>query len=131
MLRYAVPAALLLLTGCVSQSEITKMNSEAAPPSAKLKATILQAARSYLKDPYSVRDAEISGEISLDAKTNTTAVCVRYNAKNGFGGYTGRSTTAVRLVNGQPVAAFDNQPACNHPALRYYPFPEVKQLADL
>jgi hypothetical protein len=131
MLRYLIPALALTLTGCVSQEQITKMNSEAAPPSPALKQTILQAARTHLKDPYSVRDAEISGEITLDAKTNTTAVCVRYNAKNGFGGYVGRTTTAVRLVKGTPVAAFENQAACNHPALRYYPFPETKQLANL
>ncbi len=131
MFKYLLSIAMLILTGCVSQTEIIQMNSTAPPPSAKTKAAIVQAARSYLKDPYSIRDAEISSEVMLDRRTNTTSVCVRYNSKNGFGAYAGRSTTAVRLINSVPVAAYEAQPACNHPALRYYPFPEVKKLANL
>ena len=130
-MRKLIPLIIVLLSGCVSQEQITNMNQAAAPPSPQLKQTILQAARNYLKDPYSIRDAEISGEITLNKQQSITAVCVRYNAKNSYGGYAGRSTTSVRLNNGQPVASYENQPACNHPALRYYPFPEVKQLANL
>lgn len=122
----------LALSGCQTQAEITAMNAAAKPPSAATKRAIIQAARDYLKDPYSIRDAEISGEITLNAKTNTTAVCVAYNSKNGFGAYAGRSITAVRLVNSVPVAAFEGQDAaCRHPALKWYPFPEIRQLTSL
>lgn len=83
--------------------------------------------RDYLADPCSVRDAEISGENILDAKRGVTSVCIKANAKNAMG-YTGRQTLAVRLQSGQPVASFPNRPACNDPAIKWYPFRELEAL---
>jgi predicted small secreted protein len=91
---------------------------------------ILNAARDYLVDPYSVRDAEISNVINLGG---TPVVCVKFNAKNRMGGYTGRQTLMIYMnQNGQPYMA--NQASysvagCN--ALRYRRFNEAERLHDL
>lgn len=56
----------------------------------------------YLRDPYSVMDAEISKPaavyVGLGAGVNGSfgpGACIRYNAKNGFGGYVGRRTEVL------------------------------------
>ena len=84
--------------------------------------------RGALKDPDSVRDASISppapGFVGLLNGGNATVVCVRLNAKNSFGGYTGVKSTALIFRAGQVVGMLSDRPlACqNRP---YQPFPEV------
>jgi hypothetical protein len=119
-----------LLSGCVTQEQVDKVFASQRPVSAAEKAAIVSAARDYFVDPYSIRDAEISNVVRLNDQ-GLEAVCVKANAKNRMGGYTGRSATSVRLVNGKPVSTLDNAPACVSPQLKYTRFPELENLKSI
>ncbi|HZG31600.1 MAG TPA: hypothetical protein VE079_24390 [Ensifer sp.] len=119
----------LSLTACVSPENVDKVMASQRAPSAAIKQAIVNGARDYLIDPYSVRDAEISGVMDTpDGKMQF--VCVKANAKNAMGGYTGRSTISVRLVGTRPVSTNQNAAACAMPLLRWYPFRELENLKN-
>lgn len=98
-------------------------------------AGILEGIRNTLHDPYSIRDAEISGVMTAtDAfKLTSLMVCVRANAKNAYGAYTGRQTYLIYLdADGRALRAnqdFFAQALCRYATWR--PFTEVKALQDL
>lgn len=71
---------------------------------------IRQAVRATLKDPDSARfGAVVQGE---------GYACIRYNARNGFGGYAGESWAALRMeINGWRVLDGD-APTCDQGSLR-------------
>ncbi|NBJ13693.1 hypothetical protein [Microvirga arsenatis] len=122
-------AALTALTGCVSTAD-TK--PEHFPTTAATRAAIVQYVRENFKDPYSIRDAEISNSWRTAVSQqqlgqNALAVCVRMNAKNSFGGYTGRKANGFILVNGKVAGAEEDSAACNNPqrATGWSPFPEL------
>ena len=129
MKRHLLLLAAVLFAGCVSQGGQAEIYATATPPTPQLRAMIVDQARDYLIDPYSVRDAEISGVNDLG--DGVTSVCVRFNAKNRMGGYTGRQATAVRLVNGRIVNAYPDQAACYNGNIQWYPLPEARKLRDL
>jgi len=58
-----------------------------------------------LKDPYTVRDAEITEPtvifVGLVNGTTAPGVCVRMNAKNSFGAYTGVEAFSVAFKSGK------------------------------
>lgn len=120
-----LPVLILLLCGWTSKQDILKSQ---VPPSAKLKATLVNAARDFFVDPYSVRDAQVSSLMIIDAKKGLQAVCVRANAKNRMGAYAGRTAVSVKLKKGIPVSTRDKAPGCYLQGLRYYPFPELEAL---
>ena len=118
------------LTGCVTQEQVDSVLATQRPPSAPVRQAIVKAARDYLIDPYSVRDAEISA--LMDAPGGKLQfVCVKANAKNRMGAYTGRSTLSVRLVGVTPVSTNENAAACMAPLLKWYPFPELENLKTI
>jgi len=119
-----------LLSGCVTQEQVDKVFASQRPVTASEKAAIVSAARDHFIDPYSIRDAEISNVVRLNDQ-GLEAVCVKANARNRMGGYTGRSATSVRLLNGKPVNTLDNAPACVNPKLRYQRFPELESLKSI
>ncbi|WP_322883103.1 hypothetical protein U8C37_06680 [Sinorhizobium medicae] len=123
-------AAALALSGCVTQEQFDKVMASQRPPSAAEKAAIVSAARDYFVDPYSIRDAEISNVVRLNDQ-GLEAVCVKANAKNRMGGYTGRTATSVRLLKGKPMSTLENAPACAMPQMRYRPFPELENLKNV
>ena len=124
-----IGAACLMLTGCVTQQQADDVMASQRPPSASIKAAIVKDARDYLIDPYSVRDAEISSV--MDAPGGKMQfVCVKANARNAMGGYTGRQTISVRMVGSRPVSTNPNAYACGMPLLRWYPFKELEGLKD-
>lgn len=118
------------LAGCVSQQEVDRVMASQRPPSAAIKAGIVHDARDYLLDPYSVRDAEISSVMDGTADGKIQFVCVKANARNAMGGYTGRQTISVRLVGARPVSTNPNALACGMPLLRWYPFKELENLKN-
>lgn len=120
----------LAMTGCVTQEQFDKVMASQRPPSAAEKAAIVKAARDYFIDPYSIRDSEISSVVRLNDQ-GLEAVCVKANAKNRLGGYTGRTATSVRLLKGRPVSTLENAPACAMPQMRYQPFPELENLRNI
>ncbi|MCK4207591.1 hypothetical protein J3U99_22855 [Brucella pituitosa] len=58
------------------------------------------AARNALKDPYSVREAQISHTMG---KGNNNYVCACAITKNGFGGYTGRTGYTIFMNGDRPL----------------------------
>lgn len=114
----------VFLGGWTSAADALKSQS---PPTAALKRAIVFAARDYLLDPYSVRDAEISSVVTINQKKQVTGVCVKANAKNRFGAYVGRKPVGVVLVKGKPYNAFQSDPMCFARGLRWYPFPELER----
>jgi hypothetical protein len=123
-------AAALALSGCVTQEQFDKVMATQRPPSAAERAAIVSAARDYFVDPYSIRDAEISSVVRLNDQ-GLEAVCVKANAKNRMGGYTGRTATSVRLLKGKPMSTLENAPACAMPQMRYQRFPELENLSNI
>jgi len=86
---------------------------------------------SYVKDaffdPYSIRDAEISypqqGHLFFQQGWLT---CLRANAKNRLGGYTGRKVVALLINNGRVVQSMSDAPLCNQ--VSYQGFEELEKL---
>ncbi|MFS2326422.1 hypothetical protein U2P60_13570 [Brucella sp. H1_1004] len=124
-----IAAASVALTGCVSQQQVDNVMASQRPPSAAIKAEIVKDARDYLIDPYSVRDAEISSVMDVPGG-KMQFVCVKANARNAMGGYTGRKTISIRLVGSRPVSTNPNAAACGMPLLRWYPFKELENLKN-
>ena len=124
-------AAALTLAGCTTAAEqINKQMATQQAPSSELKQKIIDAARVTLRDPYSVRDVSISSFVPAPNRPGTGFVCVRYNAKNGFGGYVGLKTVGTNVVNGELRGLFEYPYQCGLPSLKWYPFPEVRQLQN-
>lgn len=72
------------------------------PPS--YRSLIVAKMKTFLKDPYSVRDAEITGPMQTDYGFggHRPGVCFRLNAKNQYGAYNG-VTTYVAGFKGRDV----------------------------
>ncbi|MBL0937164.1 MAG: hypothetical protein IBJ07_20690 [Rhizobiaceae bacterium] len=130
-MKLAVIATLaLVLAGCQSSAELQSSIDQAAPAPASVKAAIVRDTRDFLVDPYSIRDAEIS-YMQLNAQSGLHWVCVKANAKNRMGGYTGRQAIEVWVRNGQLAGNLPNSPACNLPSLKWQAFPELEALRDI
>ena len=92
--------------------------------------------KSSFKDPYTIRDAEIAAPTpgrgpSLNANGFATprVVCVKANAKNSMGAYTGRKVTALAVSDSRVVNSWDETQyslmACEGAV--YQPFPEIEE----
>ncbi|MBX4911493.1 hypothetical protein HJA82_29705 [Rhizobium bangladeshense] len=125
MKRIAFIAMAAALTGCQTGPEQLASQRPVTP---EIRQNIAQAARTTLRDPYSVRDAEIS---SVMGKGINTYVCVRANTKNGFGGYVGKTGYIIPLNNNRPTNVFENNAWCNEPAIKYERFTELENLKNL
>jgi hypothetical protein len=114
-----------LLTGCMTGPEQLASQKPVTPA---VRQAIAQAARTTLRDPYSVRDAEISW---IMGREPNTYVCVKANTKNGVGGYVGRTGYVVALNNGKPINVIENSAWCSEPAIKYERFTELENLKNL
>jgi hypothetical protein len=71
--------------------------NDPGPEPTNLEVRVQRHLKEVLKDPYSVRDLEISPPVRASMWTGvvnygevqTWSTCVRYNAKNSYGGYVG------------------------------------------
>jgi hypothetical protein len=113
------------LTGCMTGPEQLASQRPVTPA---VRQAIAEAARTALRDPYSVRDAEISWIMGREPHTY---VCVKANSKNGFGGYVGRNGYTVFMNNGRPTNVTMNNAWCNEPAIKYVRFTELENLKSL
>ncbi|CAN7673815.1 hypothetical protein LJR030_002969 [Rhizobium sp. LjRoot30] len=113
-------------TGAMWQDRLTKQR----PATAAEKAAIIEGARRVLKDPYSIMDAEISYFIPAGS-TTTGNICIKGNAKNSFGAYTGRKDWFLDMSNNVIRYAWEGHPSCDLPGIRYQPFPEIYKLRNL
>lgn len=103
-MRRLIAALALLAT-----AEAATAQGQLAPADAR---KIIVAERATIwRDPYSIRDARISAPHQCPAHALTSragrgagivCVCVRANAKNAMGGYTGLSTTRL-LIEGRKI----------------------------
>ncbi|SCW95478.1 hypothetical protein [Ancylobacter rudongensis] len=106
--------------------------STARPASPQIRMAIVEAARNFLFDPYSIRDVQISPQVDLRVDGSYSIVCVRYNAKNRMGAYAGRTTTGIFIGDrGQILNSTDRAPGCFWPEMPYGPFPESDILKKL
>lgn len=120
------------LAGCMSSEMQQQRFNAAKVPSPQIKQSLLNAARDYLFDPGSIRDAEISNVFVWNDIQDTKAVCVKFNSKNRLGGYTGRSTNLVQISKDNKIlGAIDNWPGCYNSALKWHQFPEANGLKSL
>jgi len=124
MRRLACLAGVLVLAGCTTQVNINGQR----PVAPSIKAQILKGAKDVLYDPHSVRDAEISGFIPRTPGSEDGFVCVKANAKNLYGAYTGRQGTLVFVNGGKVTNATASHPMCSNRNIRYHPFPELEAL---
>src|ERR1700761_5567679 len=96
-----VGAAAFVLSGCATAANQT---AELPPPPANYRALIVAKLKTTLKDPYSVRDSQISQPTPMWAGLlrggTGTGVCVRLNAKNSYGAYTGLLNHKFIFVDG-------------------------------
>lgn len=119
----------MMLAACQTTGEGTSVGAPqtSVPPDYRTQA--VKFFHGYLKDPYSVRSAEISAPMEqfaglLDGGMRP-AVCVRFNAKNAFGAYVGQRTHVVVFENGKVHRGGEYMYACNGGVV-YHPFPELE-----
>lgn len=124
-------SVVITLGGCatVPPEDYSGAIAASVPPSKSIKAQIVQDARTFLADPYSIRDAGISNVATFN--NGSQGVCVRANAKNKMGGYSGRQNLAVIIRNGVLVGNVPNHPLCARPDVPWNEFPELEALKNL
>lgn len=115
------PLILFLLAGCATASdptEVAAVSSEAAPDHAAGIAMIESAIRSTLKDPDSAEFSWPNGftqgwyQPPFGKKYYGWITCGTVNAKNGYGGYVGRSAAIGVIRNGTVIETnFDDATA--------------------
>jgi len=98
---------------------------QADRPPSNYKQLIVAYVRESFFDPYSIRDAAITEPaMSTYAGLPAWSVCIRVNAKNRMGAYTGRKSTAIYIRNGQVVGSDET---CLISGTQR-PFPELESL---
>jgi hypothetical protein len=120
-MRFLCVAALTsALAGCAGGAQ--QQTDNGPPPNAR---GLIAADRARLfKDPDSIRDAQIG---TINSSMWGWQVCLRANAKNGFGGYGGQTTYIATIYrNGSPILlqAPTIYDICSSDI--YSPFPEIE-----
>lgn len=138
MLRWMGIVGLIAIAGCSPTTMSPGPKAEAGPPPNNYRAASVAAAKETFFDPYSVRDASISQPLYASAVFDGVSmvarrgwiVCVKANAKNRMGGYTGIQET-VMLFEGEAVATtlsgpdYAGQIIDHCKTAIYSPFPEL------
>ena len=132
--RFALLLAVLLpLAACAGGGEemyfSKPRNADVAQPfPVNYRADLLAFLRTYLNDPTNVRDASISEPIQRHiAGTRRYFLCVRYDARDTGGRYTGVADRAALYLDGRFDRLLEKpQDLC--PATAYAPFPELEKL---
>ncbi len=103
MKKLLILAVGMMLAGCITDAgKLEDRIAAQRAPSPAIKQLIINEARNILLDPYSVRDVSISSLIpNLKSSNNDGFICVRFNAKNSYGAYTGlKRSEQTSLVGG-------------------------------
>lgn len=131
-------ACAVALAGCQTDGggTATAAGSPAGPPPANYRQLAAAHVKSSFKDPYTIRDAEIAPpklamgpSLNSDGFTTPWVVCMRANAKNSMGAYTGRKFTAIAISGDKVVNAWEAPEATGFLCadLAYQPFPEIEE----
>ena len=139
LLRHARPALLVLLllplAACAGGSgdEIYLSRSRSAPDVAQPfpvnhRAELLAFMRTYLNDPTNIRQAAISEPVQrYVGGIRRYYLCVRYDARDSSGRYTGVADRAALYLDGRFDRLIEkSQDFC--PAQTYAAFPELERL---
>lgn len=135
---YAVLACAVALAGCQTDGggTVAAVGAPAAAPPANYRHLAAEHVKSSFKDPYTIRDAEIAApkpgsgpSLNADGFTTPWVVCIRANAKNSMGAYTGRKFTAIAMSSDKVVNAWDGPDAAGYLCAdaAYQPFPEIEE----
>jgi hypothetical protein len=125
MKRTAVAIA-IALTGCAGSEGPTLTGSVDEPPPANYRELAREHMRTIMFDPYSARDPFIAkpkngGSVLYPG----WVICVRVNAKNSLGAYTGPQITAVTVRAGKVTVAQTDTGWMFCDGVEYEPFPEL------
>ncbi|MEN3397872.1 hypothetical protein ABC425_14665 [Brucella melitensis] len=133
MKKLFILAAGMMLAGCITDAgKLEDRIAAQRAPSPAIKQLIINEAQNILLDPYSVRDVSISSLIpNLKSSNNDGFICVRFNAKNSYGAYTGLKTVGTNVISGRLLGYFTNPAICAYPTVKWHPLPEVSQLRKL
>lgn len=119
--------AALLVAGCNTTSAPAPTASAGADLPANYRTVILDRVRTEFVDPYSLRDAAISQPMPGTALLGSvTSICVRANAKNRLGAYTGLRATAYTFRAGQLTVSDQQYSGMTCANAVYEPFPELE-----
>ena len=124
---------LIGLTGCAVREANLHAIDNQGPLSDKARTEIANEVRNTFFDPYSIRDAEVSSAVptmTLDEKT-VYMVCLRANAKNRLGGYTGKRATIFYFTADWKLFDTNDQDTfgfCSNSRLNWGPFPEIEKI---
>jgi hypothetical protein len=133
--RLALLVLLLPLAACAGGSgeemyfSRSRTGADTAQPfPANYRAELLAFMRTYLNDPTNVREASISEPVQRPiAGSRRYYVCVRYNARDSSGQYTGVADRAAFYLDGRFDRIIEKaQDYC--PATSYAAFPELERL---
>jgi hypothetical protein len=133
--RFALLVLLLApLGGCAGGSGeelyfARPRNADAAQPfPVNYRTELVAFLRTYLNDPTNVREATISEPVQRHiGGARRYFLCVRYNARDSSGRYTGVSDRAAFFLDGRFDRLIENaQDFC--PAQSYAAFPELERL---
>ena len=113
------------LTGCVTPEQAAMAYNSQQPATPHMKKEVVAYAKKTYFDPYSMRDVEISYAMT-PAGPAVSGVCLRANAKNRMGAYTGLTATSLLFRNGTIASAWQGDPACNDPRLKYERFTQLE-----
>ena len=117
----------IAVSGCVTSEQKAQIYGSQVTAGPAVRASAVDYVRKTFFDPYSIRDAEISNVVTL-LETGVQAVCIRMNAKNRMGAYTGLKATSLRLKNGSVISGVTDAPGCYAAELRYSKFNELENL---
>ncbi len=127
-------AAASLLTGCMSNADITASYLAQRPPTADERAQITAWIRDNFVDPNSIQDAEISNVVQ--DSTGRHAACVYLNSRNRMGGYTGKQFSKAGFdPSGHMTDLLEERDSwtvdfvCSKERMRYQPFLELNGTA--
>ncbi|MDN3711116.1 hypothetical protein QWZ10_03505 [Paracoccus cavernae] len=120
----ACGVTLLGLAACTPTDPYARVAAQAVPPSAELKASIVQDAKEIVYDPRSVRNAQISNVATF--ADGTQGVCVRADVKNAQGVYMGAHNMGLRIRDGKRDVAALEHPLCERADITWQPFPELE-----
>ena len=115
LLTAALLGAAILGTPAVATETITLTPDQ--------RARLAEHIKNGLRDPYSVRDAAISQAFLVMPTDVAPAVCVSFNAKNGYGAYTGRAVAGFIILSRKVIESPNAEKRCAE--LAYQPFPEL------
>lgn len=124
--------SLLVLIVLSTAAQAQPARRPPAPVMLSDKQKVLDWARSTLADPYSLRSTGISEPFGTPDGT-TGMFCIRFNARNVLGGYTGIETmgfvwTDTGLRPGIYGLGGVTNLTCERPGIMWRPFPELSQI---